>query len=530
MTRLEGFEDGAVRRPTDPALLRHLEGLWEAVPHSRAHAQAFERLGSACVYARPIAGGELPGLQGVWLVLVRFGLKIETTFGLTREVLLLYSPHRDLQSRTFHAVPDIMTRLPREVTSDVVMLCTPDPRQDQKLRDWSSGHLTAVPLPVDLGDEERAPYTILERLRQRLFTRDLYAETSPVSGSGFFGRETLLQSLRDDISSRRVAGIFGLRKTGKTSLLKQLARVLQDEDSKLELFVMRDLESLPSLPEDVIAPLALDLRADLRDAFRQRGLRTQELSELGDSFDLSSFKRALLTCLRRQPDGVSLVLALDEVEYLCPPNRMDVDTVETQRIPQFLGVLRSLVQETDKFTFLLSGLASASIEEGLLFGRHNPLFSWAKPYYLPPFTRDESASLLRGLGEKMGIEWDDAAIDVVFAESGGHPYLLRDLASTVTRRVPLSAGKRLVNRGTAHQYRGDWRRSVDANVREMLTHIERYYPTEAVMLEFLRSEEPGFQDLAQAEPSAVHHLIQLGLVRTSSAGLYEASPLLILVS
>lgn len=530
MSGLKDFADGAVRRPTDSGLVHFLEQLWESVPESESHSEAFRSLGSEFVYVHQLTDGEVPGLKGVWVVLVRFGQEIETTFGLTREVPLLYSPHRDLQVRTISAVPAVRATLPREVTDDVVMICTPDPRQDEKLRDWSSARLTAVPLPLDLGDEERAPYAILERLRQRLFARDLYAENSPVSGPGFYGRQAMIQSLRDDIVSRRVTGVFGLRKTGKTSLLKRLEEVTRDEDPRLQVFVMQDLEGLPSLPEDVITPLVLDLRADLRNAFKQRGLRTQELADLGDSFDLSAFKRALLTCLRKQPAGMTLTLALDEVEYLCPPDRMALDTPETQRIPQFFGVLRSLVQETDRFTFIIAGLASASIEEGLLFGRHNPLFSWAKPYYLPPFELDEAALLLRGLGEKMGIGWDSAAIDVVYAESGGHPYLLRNLASAITRHLPISASKRLVNKGTAHRYKGEWRRSIDANVREMLKHIERYYPTESVMLDFLRDDPSTFQELARSEPSALHHLLKLGLILESSEGDYEASPLLGLVS
>lgn len=89
-------------------------------------------------------------------------------------------------------------------------------------------------------------------------------------------------------------------------------------------------------------------------------MRTRELADLHDTFDMLAFKRALQTVLRKEPE-LRIIIALDEVEYLCPPDKISIETAETQEIPQFFGVLRSLVQETDNFTFALAGLASAVI-------------------------------------------------------------------------------------------------------------------------------------------------------------------------
>lgn len=346
------------------------------MPAARAHRAAFRELGSEYVYAREIRESESREFAGTWVALVRFGLAVETLFGLTREVAIIYSPHRDLQFRTYHAIPEMLAALPRTVTPGVVFLASPDPRQVQKLDDWSDIRVTAVPIPHEF-DPHSAPWRVLlKTLEQRLFTRDLYAETGPVSGTMFFGRQIMLQSLIDDIRSRRVAGVFGLRKSGKTSILKRLGQLLTEETHPEYVFVLRDLESLPSLPREVVNPLLLELHADILDQLRKRKLRTKELAELADPGDLLAFKRALQTLLRKVgPNEFHLVVALDEIEYLCPPDRMHLDTAQTQEIPQFFGVLRSLVQETDNFTFLIAGLASASIEAGTLFGRHNPLFS-----------------------------------------------------------------------------------------------------------------------------------------------------------
>jgi CRP-like cAMP-binding protein len=152
---------------------------------------------------------------------------METMFGLTREVLLVYSPHRDLQFRTFQALPELINGLPRQVTQGLALVCSPDSRQAEKLDDWSTSRLLAVPItnnPDGLEDSGRA---LLNCLQQRIFTRDLYAETAPVRGSDFFGRRRiLLQSLPNDVDEGRVFGVFGLRKSGKTSILKRVGEEL----------------------------------------------------------------------------------------------------------------------------------------------------------------------------------------------------------------------------------------------------------------------------------------------------------------
>jgi hypothetical protein len=521
------FTQGAVRTPTDYLLMQHLSELERAVPEAKAHREAFRQLGSEFVYARRVgADPAFRQMADAWAVLVRFGLVMETTFGLTREVLLLYSPHRDLQIRSYNALPVLLASLPRDVTPGVALVSTPDPRQAEKLDDWSDLYFTAIPIPVATMDSDQHSRGIIRSLEQRLFSRDLYAETAPVTGPAFFGRQIMLQSLLDDVRSHRVPGLFGLRKSGKTSVLKKLGETLLEDTRRPYVFVLRDLESLPSLPRPVIRPLIFDLRESILAQLRQRGFRTRELAEMVDGGDLLEFRRALQTLLNRAGETqLHVVVALDEVEYLCPPDQVDVETPETQEVTQFFRALRSLVQETRNFTFVIAGLASASIEAGTLFGRPNPLFSWAKPYYVPPFSAAESESLLITLGRRMGLVWDKAAGDEVFETTGGHPYLLRDLASAVTRRLPLRAAQRRVTRGEVHKRVPQWRRATAGNVKEMLSHVERFYPTEAVLLDILEEDPAGFEELAREDPQAVHHLLGLGLVTENETGRFEISRL-----
>lgn len=451
---------------------------------------------------------------------MRFSGAIESAFGFTREAMILYTPHQDLQVRSFQAARREMANLKRPITPDVFFVWGPDPRLKSKLDDWSQPSNLAIPLRLEDEDE---PIALITLLRDYIYSRDLFYETTPVSGSRFFGRKTLLQSLRDDVHHQRVAGIFGLRKAGKTSVLVKLREQLEDEGI---VTILMDLESFPSPPEDPTEDIIWDLRRRLQDAFREHGLRTKELAELPERPSILELKNAIQTILGRAEGAHrKVVLMLDEIEFLTPADQIDIAEGNMPRVAQLLSALRGLVQETESFVFFLSGLTSAIIEGGRLYGRPNPLFSWAKSYYVGPLERDETDLLANALGSKMGIRIEEGALEALHEASGGHAFLYRNLASTVVDTLPLDSFQRSISRSLVLRALGDWTTRIRGNIDEMVQHVGRYYPTEAVLLELLRTEPLEFPSLALEEPSAIRHLLDLGLIRRDGNA-YELNQLL----
>jgi hypothetical protein len=253
--RQSTWNAGAVKPPTHPDTLANLRRLKQAFPVVGDHQQVLARLGSQFFYSQL---GKSSKIEDCGFALVRFSQAIELSFGLTREVFFFYSPHKDLQIRTFRAAKQTLAGLEREVTPDMMFLWSPDVRLSEKLGDWSlSGKFLAIPLDLpDDGD----PLAFIKLLRDYVFKRNLFYETTPVQGDRFFGRRRLLQTLRDDILNQRVAGLFGPRKAGKTSVLSELAQTLADSQT---ILILRDLESLPSPPEDPVPILLQDLADDL---------------------------------------------------------------------------------------------------------------------------------------------------------------------------------------------------------------------------------------------------------------------------
>lgn len=493
-----GWHAGAVPTPTDRALLSWIADVGRHFPESVVHLDALRRLGSQFVYVGK-------SVRGIRPVRVRFSGAIEAAFGFTREVLFIYAPYRDLQTKSIEVGRKIIDEQKSLVTPDVVFVSAPDPRLKAKLDDWSTPNLLLIPLIPEIQDD---PLALVGLLRDYIYSRDLFYVTTPVQGSRFFGRRTLLQELRDDIRQGRVAGIYGLRKAGKTSVLMELSGTA--EEGVVPILV--DLEAFPAPPDDATDDILESITRRLAAALDERGLPAPELKMAGQP-TIVQWKQQIQDVLKRiEPSGTRVLLLLDEVEYLTS-DKVDVEEGDLPRIAQMLGAFRSLVQESSNFTFLLSGLTSAITENGRLYGRPNPLFSWAKTYYIAPFTRAEADDLALTLGGKMGIHLDDAALAALYDGTGGHAYLYRSLASAAVEQIHPNASQRRIAVPDIQRAYLPWRGATSGHVREMLNHVQRYYKTESLLLEFVMDDLDVFTDLARSEPQAVRHLVSLGLIR-----------------
>lgn len=514
-SREYGWYSDPVSVPTQPDLLRAIGRAENRFSTLAGQRRALARLGSQLVHVAPAKHAVLGGST---VALVRFSGAIESAFGFTREVMVLYTPYPDLQVRTYEAAFEELSALKGNVTPDVIFVWSKDRRAPLKLDDWSAPGRLAVPFVFD----EEDPLGLVALLREHLHVRDLFNETTPVSGATFFGRKTLLQTLREDVLSQSVSGIFGLRKAGKTSVLYELRENLSADNV---VSVLIDLESYPSPPEDPVDDILEDVRRRLLEELRRRKLSVSKLGSLQEYPSIMQLKSALQTLVRKlDQEGYRLLIMLDEIEYLTPAG-VDVAEGPMPRIAQFLAALRGVVQESSNFTFLLSGLTSAILESGRLYGRPNPLFSWAKSRYVGPLEKSEADRLATNLGARMGIAIDPGALESLYQASGGHAYLYRNLASTVVASLPMDEMRRRITRAVILRQYDDWSVAVRGHVKEMLDHVDRYYPVEGVVLELMRENPTDIADLARDEPEAARRLRNLGVLHSVN-GVDELSVLL----
>jgi hypothetical protein len=275
----------------------------------------------------------------------------------------------------------------------------------------------------------------------------LFDDRNAISDTlSFFGRSDLLGILEDDLIRNQGIGLFGLRKSGKTSILLQLGFSLRHHPivhidlqpfggktlfgaelfneiikQLLKLYYGHETETNSKL---AIAPFDTKLpAAELTTEF------LNHIETISDSFQNAGFKLPIL-------------VFLDEVERILPSQSDPPDRVK--EFNAFFGVLRSLSQDRSRIGLLVADVhpdcnrINQWSQEDI---PTNPVFSFFKEVFLSPFTESENETMISDIGKLMGAEFDQNTLDSIFTESGGHPFIARQIASLLWSKHSKDSGQ-----------------------------------------------------------------------------------------
>lgn len=221
-----------------------------------------------------------------------------------------------------------------------------------------------------------------------------------VRGEKFFGREDLMAELLE--GSRTAVWVAGLRRMGKTSLLREIERrVLQNARSPY-LPVYWDMEGAS---DD--ATLRESLLAALDETSGRFAAETD-----WEKTNTSELLRKIQQAARLQQK--TLLLLCDEVEALLAVAQDD---------PHVLSRLRRVMQGSADMRCLVTATRRLARLETLEATETSPfLHGFTPPLYLPPLRENECQALLRqgGFSEPLQAE--------LYRLSGGHPFLIQVLA------------------------------------------------------------------------------------------------------
>lgn len=289
----------------------------------------------------------------------------------------------------------------------------------------------------------------------------------------FFGRGNLLHSLEEDLRRNQGIGLFGLRKSGKTSLLLQLGFSmrqhpvvhidLQPYGGKLrygaELFnqILEELSKLVKKRTPSFTP-----NSDLFNRFSEAGRDSVHRPASDLTTDFARQVRDLAKVLSEIGYQRPILLFFDEIERILPTKADSRERVE--EFNAFFGVLRALSQEQRLLSILIADVhpdanrinlwSQASVPS-------NPLFSFFKEVFVFPFSQEETTEMLSEIGKLMGVAFNEETLATIHRESGGHPFITRQLASLLCKKadkeksdqgelIKLSAAKRYLNRPFKH--------------------------------------------------------------------------------
>jgi cold shock CspA family protein len=422
-----------------------------------------------------------------WVLINPLEYRYSELYGLNGNVLLYfyYGPQvtESIVCRAEETLKQLVENDPK-IKPDLLFLVVPELKSLEHylraLLEDPESHPTVIPIDEqkagDILNNYEAIHSYLEQLLSEwVFRRDLYKGNFPVSGRRFFGREREIQLLNQSINDGRPVGIFGLRKSGKTSLLYQL-RLIHKEN----LVAYIDPEASPI--EDCTW-LCWKAVQEWGDRSRKQGLRLiryQIQHNLPDFQEvLPKFAADLHTLMSALPAEARLILMIDEIEKVIP-----VQGEGWAHSFEMFRFLRGMVQQSaGRFTVLVAGANPAICEMAQWGGEDNPMFQFFEEMFLPLLSESECTTMIVSLGKGMGIEWDEDALHRVYRLTGGHPYITRRVCSTLINRFrerPLRVTVDMVKQAQPELIM----RSLEI-FEEIKQRLRRDYPEEWEVLEAL---------------------------------------------
>jgi hypothetical protein len=229
----------------------------------------------------------------------------------------------------------------------------------------------------------------------------------------FFGREDVMNFLLDHLAAahRNNLVLIGQRRTGKSSLLKQLP--LRLGDAFLPVYL--DGQALGLDPG--MAAFLHSISSEIAFAMQDRGLNIDPpvLAEYADN-PAGFFERHFLADVRRMLGERPLLLLLDEFEELESSVRRG--TLDAAVFP----LLRHLIQHSEKLSVIFCG--THRLEE-LASDYWSVLFNISLYRHVGFLTRAEAMRLVQEPVAPGGMQYDDLALEKIWRVTAGHPYFLQ---------------------------------------------------------------------------------------------------------
>ncbi len=231
-----------------------------------------------------------------------------------------------------------------------------------------------------------------------------------VCGPRFYGRKAEIAGLSGD--PHRWLWVAGLRRIGKTSLLKQLDTLAGADGGTLPLFW--DLQGVGNVVE--LSLTFTDALFDAEELLAGRGISVEEIEDR----DVFSALEKLARALRKRGDG--LLLLIDEADELMSLHWGVPGVVERlwQAVAGFEPAPRVVLASSLRLCDI------AAKDESL----RNLLERFATPRHLGAMTGDEARALLQQsqLPAAARPRFAEAAVEAIRDHCGNHPMLLQIVA------------------------------------------------------------------------------------------------------
>ena len=456
-------------------------------------------------------------------------------FNIDREIVVVFSAYEQFLPRTLDAFDAIDASLSKKYTLRVESACrvliSGDPNVEVTVTDLLKAdpeRPIVVPFTYDeLSHRDRGRKEdefVSNKFRKHFYERDLFSFLSPLRKDiYFFGRGALLQEIVNRHRDGEHTGLFGLRKSGKTSIVYAVERHVATIRKDSMVFVSLDCES-PSVHKCRWFELLYLIAEKYRDAL---GSKIKiDRNSYTESETAGAFEGDILQ-VHKSKKSKTLLMLFDEIEHVSPRTGASKHWADGEDFVLFWQTLRGVFQRRQGiYTYVLVGTNPGCVETAEVksladrsMSWPNPLFASVHHRYLPCFDVSQVKEMVLKLGGYMGLKFADELYGMLVKDFGGHPFLIRQFCSKIYEACRGQRRPVHVDRALYGKVMADFSEAGASEYLSMIVGVlAKWYEDEYEMLRFLASGDTTSFDALADDSTLTSHLVDYGILIRGSHG------------
>lgn len=361
-------------------------------------------------------------------------------FNLKREIIVVFSDYVAFEPRSLDAAANIMQQIKSKLRIDrgCQILISNDADIENNLTSvLKDTNLNSIVIPFSYKEliKQHDDEFIVKRFRKYLFDVDLFSTSMPIENDlFFFGRRDYAFDIANKCKNCTHSGVFGLRRSGKTSLLFAVKRLLETENyptvfipCQSQLANTNWQTALYVIIKNIISVTSVAYNPHAKHAYVDANAAVSFEEDLNSIYDMVN-----------KP----IILLFDEIESIT----FDVSNNGKgwQNGDDFVSFWNAIKGYYSKYPTKLSIVVAGTnpmINEVPVIGKStpNPMFGQLSKAnqgaYLLPFEIVDTQNMVNTIGNYMGMSFDEKLCAAMTVDCGGHPYLIRLLCSYINTYI-----------------------------------------------------------------------------------------------
>lgn len=433
-------------------------------------------------------------------------------FNIERDIVVIFSPYTTFESRTLDAI-EVAAKKYKTLRIEKIcsIVISGDTQVADRLKEMLKNELESqivVPFAYSEFGKTDDPYFIRNRLKNHFYSRDLFAFEAPLRKDlYFFGRHDLIHDIVNRHKSNENSGLFGLRKTGKTSVIFGVQRVLNKIKAQSTIIDCQN----PSFHRRRWNKALHYIISRIKENYKLR-INTKSESKYTEENASLNFESDLKK-IYNKTDYKNIFIIFDEIENITFTVSPTKHWAEGLDFLFFWQTLRSIFQNNNQiFTYLIAGTNPMCVETPTIQGKDNPIYNQVPYQYMPRFDVPQTREMVRKLGRIMGIKFDEIIYGMLTEDFGGHPFLIRHVCSVINKLSPPERPTR-VDKTVYKNSKSIFLKDYGNYIEMILNVLSEHFRDEYQMLKYLaRDDFSTFLEFAKASSIYTNHLIGYGII------------------